>query len=622
MYQNIESSTTNNGFSSNWFKPTRGLRQGCPLSPYLFLVTAEILGNLIRKNKNIKGIKLNNIEYKLTQYADDTNLFTLYNVESLNSIIYTFSEVQKQTGLKINYDKTSIYRIGSIRHSDAKLYTLKPFKWETDPISLLGVDITHNFADLVHRNYNQVFKKLDKIIELWGNRNLSLHGKIITVNVLMSSQFVYKLACLNSPTNDHYNQYKKTIRNFIWEGKNPKIAYSTLISSISEGGVKLVDLERKDKALKIQWIKRIKTNNSLANLAYYFLPDIGELLWQCNLHPADVKSIMPKENFWQNVLSAWCTYNFSIASNLNSVLNSLLWYNSEIKVNHKPIFYKRCFKKGILYIKDIVDIRTNEFLTFGALVAKYGNTITFVEYNGLISSIPRSMKQILRQNVANDNLTYVYQYENLLGKNQDSKYFYTKFIENENVIPALSEKWQNLLQTAIDSETISKNLLNIGNITLSTKLRSFLYRLTHFAIMTNTKLYEWNVVDSELCTFCNTEPETYVHLFWECPVAKQLWNQIEIWVKNKANRNITPSCKKILLCKLSANNLDCVNSICLITLQYIYGSRCLKKIPNFAQLKSLILDEQNVEKYIATKNNNLEKMVFEKSTKYCNEIQN
>ena len=68
-------------------RPTRHICQQCPLGPYLFLVTAESLRNLSRKNKNIKGIQLNNMEYKLTQYADYTNLFSLYNVNSLNSIM-------------------------------------------------------------------------------------------------------------------------------------------------------------------------------------------------------------------------------------------------------------------------------------------------------------------------------------------------------------------------------------------------------------------------------------------------------------------------------------------------------------------------------------------------------
>ncbi len=316
----------------------------------------------------------------------------------LNSIIYTFDEIQKQTGLKINYDKTSIYRIGSIRHSNAKLYTKKVFKWETNPINLLGVDVTHDSNDLIARNYNQVFKKLDNIAKLWGNRKLSLYGKIITINVLMSSQFVYKLACLSSPTKVQYDRYKNCVKNFIWEGKPSKIAYDTLVSCRTDGGMKLVDLEHKDNALKIQWIKRIKSNGSLANLAYSFLPKIGELLWKCNLHYTDVPKVMPKGNFWQNVLSAWCKYNFSPATELNSVLNSIIWFNSEIQINNTPIFYQRCFSKGILYIKDIVNHRTKEFLSFEDFVAKYGNTITFVEYHGLISSIPKSIRQILQRN--------------------------------------------------------------------------------------------------------------------------------------------------------------------------------------------------------------------------------
>ena len=71
----IESAALNHGFATDWLKPSRGVRQGCPLSPYLFILTAKILSNKIRQNSIIKGIRVFCSEIKLSQFADDTNLF-------------------------------------------------------------------------------------------------------------------------------------------------------------------------------------------------------------------------------------------------------------------------------------------------------------------------------------------------------------------------------------------------------------------------------------------------------------------------------------------------------------------------------------------------------------------
>ena len=68
FYTEIESAVVNNGFATNWIKPSTGVRQGCPLSPYLFILTAELMSNKIRQSSEVKGVSLFNYEIKLSQY--------------------------------------------------------------------------------------------------------------------------------------------------------------------------------------------------------------------------------------------------------------------------------------------------------------------------------------------------------------------------------------------------------------------------------------------------------------------------------------------------------------------------------------------------------------------------
>mgnify|MGYP001550413210 CR=1 FL=1 len=91
----------------NKSRSQRGIRQGCPLSALLFILAVEILSIKIRHSDNIKGIKINNSEIKLTQLADDTTLF-LNGTISLQQSLDLINKFHLCSGLKLNYTKTEV----------------------------------------------------------------------------------------------------------------------------------------------------------------------------------------------------------------------------------------------------------------------------------------------------------------------------------------------------------------------------------------------------------------------------------------------------------------------------------------------------------------------------------
>ena len=70
MYNGISSCVMNGGVSTGYFDIKRGVRQGDPLSPYLFLLAIEILAQVLRKDDVIKGIQFENVEVRQILYAD------------------------------------------------------------------------------------------------------------------------------------------------------------------------------------------------------------------------------------------------------------------------------------------------------------------------------------------------------------------------------------------------------------------------------------------------------------------------------------------------------------------------------------------------------------------------
>ena len=97
----------NNGWTSKTCSINRGIRQGCPISAFLYLFVAEILSFKLKSNNEIKGINISNMQkdIKNIQHADDITL-ALKDINSLNIAITTAEDFCKHADSKVNLSKT------------------------------------------------------------------------------------------------------------------------------------------------------------------------------------------------------------------------------------------------------------------------------------------------------------------------------------------------------------------------------------------------------------------------------------------------------------------------------------------------------------------------------------
>ena len=170
-------------------------------------------------------------------------------------------------------------------------------------------------------------------------------------------------------------------------------------------------------------------------------------------------------------------------------------------------------------------------------------------------------------------------------------------------------KWKqelgdNFCETLMDFRQLHSEVYKLTNVS---KLRSFQYRVLQRGLITNIQLYKWQVVSSNMCTFCSKEKETVSHLLYECDSVKEFWDKVCELVHTRY-----PTIETIWNVQSVLNNRvvktvhHVVNFICLFAKQHIYAQRCLKKQLSIAHFKRSLLQVENMEKYIAMKNGKIE----------------
>ncbi len=247
------------------FSIHRGIRQGCPVSPFLFLLVTQILYLMVNQNKVFKGIRIHDKEIKISQYADDTTLFLKdqSEVPKALEIIKDFSQV---SGLSVNISKCEILSLKNLDKTSICGIQLK------DVINYLGVKISINSnMVLAEINLNPIKDMIRKKFNSWLARDLSLAGRVLLSKAEGLSRVSYLFSVMDCPKSS-CAFLDKLLYNFIWKNKSHKVKKEVLRNNISDGGLEVIDFTLFNHVLKVNWLKRfVKKTDSIWNTIPNFI---------------------------------------------------------------------------------------------------------------------------------------------------------------------------------------------------------------------------------------------------------------------------------------------------------------------------------------------------------------
>lgn len=238
-----------NGTVNGYFKGKRGLRQGDPMSPYLFVIAMNCLSHMLNKvaEQNRMGYHAKCRKTKLTNlsFADDLLIFTDGSIESVQCVLQVLRDFEERSGLVVSMQKTSFFASGLSDEEVSTIQASTGMVCGALPVRYLGVPLCSKKLSLT--NCEPLLQQIKAKFSSWSVKSLSFSGRhlliktvIAGINTFWCSAFILPKACII--------KINSMCSTFLWKGdveshNSARVAWSTAVLTKEQGGLGIKDLQ-------------------------------------------------------------------------------------------------------------------------------------------------------------------------------------------------------------------------------------------------------------------------------------------------------------------------------------------------------------------------------------------
>ena len=249
-----------NGNPCKPFKTGRGLRQGDPLSPFLFVLVAEVLNRLMIKAASMglyQGLQVGGNRETLThlQFADDTLLFCEPNELYLQNIKRVLLSFQTFSSLAVNYSKSGLLVLGKNEEWANRVASHLECQLVKLPVTYLGVPLAANMRR--RSSWQCVIDKIQNRLNTWKGTCISRAGRVVLIKAVLRSLRLYYSSLFKIPKKVA-QEINSIQRRFLWSGKkqsryNALVKWELIQKPKDKGGLRVTNCTLKNAVLLLKW---------------------------------------------------------------------------------------------------------------------------------------------------------------------------------------------------------------------------------------------------------------------------------------------------------------------------------------------------------------------------------